>query len=172
MAYLDTHQIHKTCLHVRSTCDFPDVQVGLEAWVYSCCPDKIMGAVCFQLKSALVWNVIYMWHVCAAEKQTDGNSATQWFMFGVQGSRHGGKRKEETTLQRFRRHSGIRWGNQANKNWCRCSFFVQGLPWSKQKQSECFPCHREMRSPGTFLRSKSLEHWRKANRDKAVSLIQ
>ena len=172
MAYLDTHQIHKTCLCVRSTCFFSRCPVGLEAGVYSCCLDIIMGAVCFQLKSALVWNIMYMWHVCVGEKQTDGNCSTQWFMFGVQGSHRGGKRKEETTLQRFKRHPRIRWGNRENKKWPGCSFFVQGLPWNKLKQSECFPCHREMRSPGTFLRSKSLEHWKKANRDKAVSPIQ
>lgn len=73
--------------------DFPDVPVGLGAQVYACCLDIIMGTVYFQLKSALVWNVNYMWHACVREEQTYGNSAAQWFMSGVQGNRHRERKK-------------------------------------------------------------------------------
>ena len=40
-----------------------------------------------------------MWHVCVGEKQTDGNCATQWFMFGVQGSHHRGKKRGNHTAK-------------------------------------------------------------------------
>lgn len=150
---------------------FPDVPAGLGARVYACCLDIIMGTVCFQLKTALVWNVNYTWHACVREKQTDGNSAAQWFTSGVQRSRHRTKEKRKI-LQRFRRHPGIRWGNQEHEDCRGCSFFVQGLSWNKQKGSEHFLGHREMRSLGTLLVRKYLKHWKKANRDGAVSQTQ